>query len=69
MPTPKTRPRIAQKSPSTVQTRADGREVRRLTVYLPNSLARRLMGYCGANDCDVSGVLTRLTERFLVEKR
>jgi len=39
-----------------VLTRADGREVRRLTLYLPADLAKRLAVHCAQRDEDMSDV-------------
>ena len=40
-----------------VVARADGRELRRMTVYLPVDLAKRLAVYCAAEDRDLSEVI------------
>ena len=46
----------AQTSKATVQ-RKDGRELRRMTVYLPADLAARLRVHCAGRDVDVSEVV------------
>ena len=43
-----------------VVTRADGRELRRMTVYLPTELAKQLRLHCAEIDTDVSGLLAEL---------
>jgi hypothetical protein len=41
-----------------VLTRSDGRELRRLTIYLPADLAKRLAVHCAEHDEDMSAVVT-----------
>jgi hypothetical protein len=48
-----------------VITRADGRELRRMTVYLPVELAKRLRLHCAGADTDVSGFLGELIDERL----
>ena len=50
---------VAAGSKSQVQ-RADGRELRRITVYLPVDMARKLLAYCGARDAHISDVIADL---------
>jgi len=48
-----------------VITRADGRELRRMTVYLSPDLARRLAVYAAKSDTDVSAAIADICEDFL----
>lgn len=41
-----------------VLARKDGRELRRMTLYLPSDLARRLAVYCAEHDIEMSEVVT-----------
>jgi hypothetical protein len=41
-----------------VLTRSDGRELRRLTIYLPADLAKRLAVHCAEHDEDMSTVVS-----------
>ena len=50
---------------STVVTRQDGRELRRLTLYLPTDLAKRLAVYCAEEDLDKSAVVTAAVATYL----
>lgn len=34
--------------------RADGRSLRRMTIYLPEALAKKLRTYCAVKDVDIS---------------
>ena len=45
--------------------RKDGRELRRLTIYLPPDLARRLGVYAASTDTDVSDAVAAITGAFL----
>lgn len=40
-----------------VVERRDGRQLRRMTVYLPDELARTLAVYCAEHDCDRSALV------------
>ena len=44
--------------PRGVLARKDGRELRRMTLYLPSELARRLAVYCAELDLEMSDVVT-----------
>lgn len=46
-------------------TRVDGRELRRMTVYLPPDLARRLAVYAAKTDCDISAAIATICDDFL----
>jgi hypothetical protein len=48
-----------------VVERADGRQRRRLTVYLPVELAKRLVVHCAASELEMSDVVTDAVERAL----
>lgn len=50
-----------------VQSRADGREVRRHTIYLPVPLAKTLAHYCVEHDKDLSSVVAEAVSQ-LVER-
>jgi hypothetical protein len=52
-------------APKSVITRADGRELRKLTVYLPAELAQRVRIHCVTHDIDISAYLARLTTESL----
>ena len=45
--------------------RADGSQLRRATVYLPPSLAKRLGRFAVDHDLDRSGVMVRALEAYL----
>jgi len=49
-------PRVAAKKRGVV-TRKDGRELRRLAIYLPADLARKLAIKCAEDDVDLSVVI------------
>jgi hypothetical protein len=48
-----------------VLTRSDGREVRRLTLYLPADLAKRLAVFCAEHDADMSDVVSEAVAKRL----
>ena len=48
-----------------VYKRKDGRELRRMAVYLPVELARALMVRCAEQDSDVSYVVAEAVEKYL----
>lgn len=48
-----------------ILARKDGRQLRRMTVYLPPELARRLAIYAAGADIDVSGALAEIVANFL----
>lgn len=58
----------AQTSKSVV-TRNDGRELRRITVYLPVELARELMSYCGKQDRQISDVMCEMVNNLVGDAR
>lgn len=48
-----------------VYKRKDGRELRRVAIYLPVELARALMVRCAEKDSDLSFVVAEAVERYL----
>src|SRR5690606_25563754 len=46
-------------------TRADGRELRKQTIYLPADLARRLAIYAAAEGTELSAIVADALERYL----
>jgi hypothetical protein len=48
-------------------TRADGRILRELTVYLPTEIARKLSLACMEKDRDVSNVLAEIVDEYLTQ--
>jgi hypothetical protein len=66
---PKIEPEVSSEPlvPSTrgVLARADGREVRRLTLYLPVELAKRLAIHCAEHDRDLSDVVSEAVAKQL----
>lgn len=48
-----------------VVERADGRTLRRMTVYLPTDLAKRLALYCTEHELDMSAVIAESVARTL----
>lgn len=48
-----------------MQLRADGREVRRQTIYLPVAMAKQLAHYCVEQDKDISAVITEAVSLLL----
>ena len=48
-----------------VVKRTDGRELRRMTVYLPTDLAARLRVYCAEMDIDVSAFISEIVANRL----
>lgn len=53
------------KSSKSVVRRKDGRQLKRMTVYLPVDLARRLAFHCVESDRDVSGAVALAISRHL----
>ena len=51
-----------------ILARKDGRQLRRMTIYLPTELARRLAIYAAGADMDVSGALAEIVASFLEGK-
>lgn len=58
---------VAQASPrrNQVLARKDGRTLRRMTLYLPVELARRLAVHCAETDTDMSNVVTEAVRKHL----
>lgn len=54
--------------PKAVQLRADGREVRRHTIYLEVPLAKALAHYCVEHDRDLSAVVADAVSRLIAER-
>lgn len=52
-----------------VQLRADGREVRRHTIYLAVPLAKELAHYCVEHDTEMSAVVAEAVSKLLAEQR
>jgi hypothetical protein len=52
---------------STVLTRSNGDEVRRLTLYVPVKLARTLKVRAAERDVDMCDLVTLALERYLAE--
>lgn len=48
-----------------VYKRKDGRELRRVAVYLPTELARALMVHCAEKDSEVSSLVAEAVEKYL----
>lgn len=57
--------RTVEVKKNSVLTRTDGRQVKRLSLYLPADLAKELKVHCVMEDIDISEFLTRLVEREL----
>ncbi len=51
--------------PKSVVARSDGRTLRRMTVYLPDDLARKLAIYCATEDQEMSAVVSEAVRRQL----
>ena len=54
----KARPANRKGAPRSVVARSDGRTLRRMTVYLPEELARKLAIYCAREDEEMSAVVS-----------
>jgi hypothetical protein len=52
-------------SPRGVLARKDGRELRRMTLYLPTELGRRLAMHCAEHDLEMSDVVTAAVRAHL----
>lgn len=52
--------------PKSVVARSDGRTLRRMTVYLPDELARRLAVHCAREDLELSAFVSEAVQRRLV---
>ena len=64
---PATQPRAPRRTKA-ILARKDGRQLRRMTIYLPPELARRLAIYAAGADMDVSGALAEIVAAFLEGK-
>lgn len=67
-PTPRTakaRPAARKGTPRSVVARSDGRTLRRMTIYLPEELARKLAIYCAREDQEMSAVVSEAVRRQL----
>jgi hypothetical protein len=51
--------------PRGVLPRADGREVKRMTIYMPPELAKRLAVYSAESDRDISDVVSEAVAKLL----
>jgi hypothetical protein len=47
--------------------RKDGRMLKRMTLYLPSDLAKRLAVYCAEHEIDMSTIVTESVRRYLPE--
>jgi hypothetical protein len=61
----KARPANRKGAPRSVVARSDGRTLRRMTVYLPEELARKLAIYCAREDEEMSAVVSEAVRRHL----
>jgi hypothetical protein len=52
--------RLDAQTSTRVLSRADGRELRRMTVYLPVRLAKALAVHCAAHDLDLSEAIAHM---------
>ena len=59
------RPKVRKKLPKSVVARSDGRTLRRMTVYLPDDLARELAVHCAREDLEISTVVTQAVRKVL----
>lgn len=58
-------PRRGARGARGLVARKDGRELRRMTVYLPSDLARELALHCAERDLDASAVVSEAVRRLL----
>lgn len=56
---------VARPASKSLVERRDGRALRRMTVYLPDDLARALAVYCAREDLDLSTAVTESVRRLL----
>lgn len=61
-------PRVTPRSPSIVE-RKDGRHLRRMTVYLPPDMHKRLALFCVEQDRDMSDVIREALVHLLPRAR
>jgi hypothetical protein len=52
-----------------VVARVDGRTLRRMTVYLPDDLARKLAIYSAREDREISAVVTEAVQKLIGRAR
>ncbi len=55
----------SERSSKAVVTRADGRELRRMTIYIPADLAKRLRLHCTETDREISAVVGEAVGGYL----
>ncbi len=48
-----------------VETLKQQNDIKRMTVYMPTQLARKLKIHASATDQDMSGIITMLVEKYL----
>lgn len=58
----------ARSQPRQVVTRLDGRQQRRMTIYLPPALAKRLAIYCASEELSLSYVVAGAVDDFFQEE-
>lgn len=56
-----------RKLPKSLVARSDGRTLRRMTLYLPDDLARRLAVHCAREDQEMSAVVSEAVRRHLAK--
>jgi hypothetical protein len=61
-------PRIAPRSPSIVE-RKDGRHLRRMTIYLPPDMHKRLALFCVEQERDMSDIICEALAHHLPRTR
>ena len=59
------KPASVRGKPKSLVERQDGRTLKRMTVYLPVDLAKRLAMHCVQNDRDVSETITEAVRRLM----
>lgn len=59
------RPDVQTSRPKSIVTRTDGRELRRMTVYLPPDLAKRLAVRCVEMDREMSDAVAEAVDAWL----
>lgn len=52
-------------TPKSLVARSDGRTLRRMTLYLPDELARKLAVFCAREDQEMSSVVSEAVRRHL----
>lgn len=66
-PEPKAANETAARRSKSILQRQDGRQLRRMTVYFPPDLAKRLEIYAVKHDMDTSSALSEIVGGFLSE--